>query len=159
MANAKGKVTQVIGAVVDVQFDDHLPEILNALGIIHMRRGENQKALPFFNKAIEINPAYVPAKLNLAVFEHHYGADKRKALAAYQSLLLQHPNNPHTEAVQIAAANLDRELNPSSAPSPAIAAAKSGSCSSATPNSSIACSSTVRLPQSRDRAMALRKAS
>ncbi|MHA3913672.1 F0F1 ATP synthase subunit beta [Halovulum sp. GXIMD14793] len=31
MANAKGKVTQVIGAVVDVQFDDALPEILNAL--------------------------------------------------------------------------------------------------------------------------------
>ncbi|WP_101065719.1 F0F1 ATP synthase subunit beta [Roseovarius salinarum] len=31
MANAKGKVTQVIGAVVDVEFDDHLPEILNAL--------------------------------------------------------------------------------------------------------------------------------
>ncbi|MFP4237764.1 MAG: F0F1 ATP synthase subunit beta, partial [Rhodosalinus sp.] len=31
MANAKGKVTQVIGAVVDVQFGDHLPEILNAL--------------------------------------------------------------------------------------------------------------------------------
>jgi F-type H+/Na+-transporting ATPase subunit beta len=31
MANAKGKVTQVIGAVVDVHFDDHLPEILNAL--------------------------------------------------------------------------------------------------------------------------------
>ena len=29
--NATGKVTQVIGAVVDVQFDDHLPEILNAL--------------------------------------------------------------------------------------------------------------------------------
>ena len=28
---AQGKVTQVIGAVVDVQFDDHLPEILNAL--------------------------------------------------------------------------------------------------------------------------------
>ena len=31
MANAKGKITQVIGAVVDVQFADHLPEILNAL--------------------------------------------------------------------------------------------------------------------------------
>ncbi|MFQ1701461.1 F0F1 ATP synthase subunit beta [Loktanella agnita] len=31
MANAKGKITQVIGAVVDVQFDDHLPQILNAL--------------------------------------------------------------------------------------------------------------------------------
>jgi F-type H+-transporting ATPase subunit beta len=31
MARAIGKITQVIGAVVDVQFDDHLPEILNAL--------------------------------------------------------------------------------------------------------------------------------
>ncbi len=29
--NNIGRVTQVIGAVVDVQFDDHLPEILNAL--------------------------------------------------------------------------------------------------------------------------------
>ncbi|WP_108482889.1 F0F1 ATP synthase subunit beta [Oceaniglobus ichthyenteri] len=31
MANAKGKITQVIGAVVDVHFDDELPQILNAL--------------------------------------------------------------------------------------------------------------------------------
>jgi len=31
MANAKGKITQVIGAVVDVQFGEHLPAILNAL--------------------------------------------------------------------------------------------------------------------------------
>src|SRR5215510_2313530 len=30
-ANAVGKITQVIGAVVDVQFDGHLPAILNAL--------------------------------------------------------------------------------------------------------------------------------
>jgi F-type H+-transporting ATPase subunit beta len=31
MATSRGKVTQVIGAVVDVQFDGHLPAILNAL--------------------------------------------------------------------------------------------------------------------------------
>ena len=30
-SNAVGKITQVIGAVVDVTFDDHLPAILNAL--------------------------------------------------------------------------------------------------------------------------------
>jgi len=30
-ANATGKITQVIGAVVDVQFEAHLPQILNAL--------------------------------------------------------------------------------------------------------------------------------
>ena len=29
--NVKGKVSQVIGAVVDVEFDGHLPDILNAL--------------------------------------------------------------------------------------------------------------------------------
>src|SRR6187401_514121 len=30
-SNKVGKITQVIGAVVDVQFDGHLPAILNAL--------------------------------------------------------------------------------------------------------------------------------
>ncbi len=30
--NQVGMVTQVIGAVVDVKFDGHLPQILNALG-------------------------------------------------------------------------------------------------------------------------------
>src|SRR5262245_55665888 len=29
--NKQGRVSQVIGAVVDVQFDEHLPAILNAL--------------------------------------------------------------------------------------------------------------------------------
>src|ERR1700740_3048861 len=31
MANKVGRITQVIGAVVDVQFEGHLPPILNAL--------------------------------------------------------------------------------------------------------------------------------
>jgi F-type H+/Na+-transporting ATPase subunit beta len=31
MAQAEGRIAQVMGAVVDVQFEDHLPEILNAL--------------------------------------------------------------------------------------------------------------------------------
>ena len=31
MSNKVGRITQVIGAVVDVHFDDHLPAILNAL--------------------------------------------------------------------------------------------------------------------------------
>src|SRR5260221_6732451 len=31
MASKNGRITQVIGAVVDVQFDGHLPAILNAL--------------------------------------------------------------------------------------------------------------------------------
>ncbi|MCB2093936.1 MAG: F0F1 ATP synthase subunit beta [Rhodobacteraceae bacterium] len=34
-AQAQGKITQVIGAVVDVQFDDNLPAILNALETVN----------------------------------------------------------------------------------------------------------------------------
>jgi F-type H+-transporting ATPase subunit beta len=40
--NKPGRVTQVIGAVVDVQFDDHLPAILNAL---ETKNGNNRLVL------------------------------------------------------------------------------------------------------------------
>src|SRR5881392_2191828 len=42
MANPVGHVTQVIGAVVDVQFEGHLPAILNAL---ETRNGGNRLVL------------------------------------------------------------------------------------------------------------------
>jgi F-type H+-transporting ATPase subunit beta len=41
-ANQTGHVTQVIGAVVDVQFEGHLPAILNA---IETRNGGNRLVL------------------------------------------------------------------------------------------------------------------
>ena len=37
-----GHITQVIGAVIDVKFDDHLPPILNAL---ETKNGENRLVL------------------------------------------------------------------------------------------------------------------
>ena len=40
--NKPGRITQVIGAVVDVQFDDHLPAILNAL---ETKNGDNRLVL------------------------------------------------------------------------------------------------------------------
>ena len=40
--NAVGKITQVIGPVIDVQFDGHLPEILNAL---ETKNGDNRLVL------------------------------------------------------------------------------------------------------------------
>src|SRR5260370_16957319 len=41
-ANQPGRITQVIGAVVDVQFEGHLPAILNA---IETRNGGNRLVL------------------------------------------------------------------------------------------------------------------
>ena len=40
--NATGKITQVIGAVVDVQFEGDLPPILNAL---HTQNGDTRLVL------------------------------------------------------------------------------------------------------------------
>ena len=39
-ANAKGRLTQVIGAVVDVEFEGALPAILNALETSGLQDGE-----------------------------------------------------------------------------------------------------------------------
>src|SRR6201997_2589042 len=41
-ANQTGRVTQVMGAVVDVQFEGHLPAILNAL---ETKNGDNRLVL------------------------------------------------------------------------------------------------------------------
>src|SRR5665213_2344187 len=41
-ANQTGRITQVIGAVVDVQFEGHLPAILNA---IETKNGNNRLVL------------------------------------------------------------------------------------------------------------------
>lgn len=47
-----GKVSQVIGAVVDVEFEDKMPEILNALKI--EQKGEPEKGIPEFNLTLEV---------------------------------------------------------------------------------------------------------
>ena len=43
---ATGRITQVIGAVVDVQFDGHLPEILNALETDEQRQPPGARSRP-----------------------------------------------------------------------------------------------------------------
>ena len=106
------------------QLSDSNPEILNALGLIHLHRGERKKAYPFFDKAIELNANYAPAKFNRAVCEHMYGDDRRKALAGYQAFLAQHSGTELAERALIVATALDKELNPRPiAPPPALASA------------------------------------
>jgi tetratricopeptide (TPR) repeat protein len=94
------------------QMSDSNPEILNALGVIHLHHGEREKAMPFFDRAIELNANYAPAKLNKAICEHRYGGDRQRALDAYNRFALEHPNAPQAEEAMIVAAALDRELHP-----------------------------------------------
>jgi F-type H+-transporting ATPase subunit beta len=48
----EGKVAQVIGAVVDVEFEDKMPEILNALKIA--QPGDKEKGIPDINITLEV---------------------------------------------------------------------------------------------------------
>jgi len=48
----EGRVAQVIGAVVDVEFDDKLPPILNALKVEHP--GDPEKGVPEINLTLEV---------------------------------------------------------------------------------------------------------
>jgi len=48
----EGKVAQVIGAVVDVEFEDQMPEILNALTIA--QPGDKDKGIPDINVTLEV---------------------------------------------------------------------------------------------------------
>ncbi len=52
MAQNEGRVSQVIGAVVDVEFDDQLPEILNAIKI--QQKGDPDKGVPEIDLTLEV---------------------------------------------------------------------------------------------------------
>ena len=63
--NAVGKITQVIGAVVDVQFEDHLPAILNALET----KNQCNRLLLEVAQVLEIGLSPVQAGVLLAVLQ------------------------------------------------------------------------------------------
>src|SRR4030067_1317338 len=48
----EGKVVQVIGAVVDVEFEEKMPEILNALKV--EQKAEPEKGIPELNLTLEV---------------------------------------------------------------------------------------------------------
>ena len=54
-ANQTGRITQVIGAVVDVQFEGHLPAILNA---IETKNGGNRLVLEVAQHLGEVHGAH-----------------------------------------------------------------------------------------------------
>ena len=55
--NITGKISQVLGAVVDVEFDSQLPSILNALDIqvINLETGRELS----YNKENLLNPFFI----------------------------------------------------------------------------------------------------
>ena len=58
-ANQIGRVTQVMGAVVDVQFEGHLPAILNSL---ETKNGGNRLVLDAYAQALAHDQRLAPLR-------------------------------------------------------------------------------------------------
>ncbi len=60
-----------------------IPAYWNLVGTCHLNQGSQRKALLFYNKALEVNPGYVPALNNIGVMYSRQGEDQ-KALVAFE---------------------------------------------------------------------------
>ena len=87
-------------------------EALNDLGIIQVQRNRPRDAIGYFNTALQEQPRFSPALLNLAVVHHQYLNDRPAALQKYHEYLAvtSHPDNG--AEIEAVARQLDLELNP-----------------------------------------------
>ena len=88
---------------------------LNRLGVVQLERKQPMKALDSFHGALQKQPDYSAAQLNLAIVLHRHSPPnvsqpRAQALAAYRKYLEMNPKG--AQAVRRIVADLDRELNP-----------------------------------------------
>ncbi len=124
------KNRQLDNAKKSLEYSQHLvpsAETLNILGMLQIQRGRAADAVPIFTAALQQDPEYAPALLNLAVVYHQYLGDKRKALANYQQFLNAAKQAPEVAQVQATVRQLENELNstvanvaPSPVPAPVV---------------------------------------
>ena len=97
-------------------------EALNALGMVHFAKGRAADAAKSFQSALEAQPGFAPAILNLAVIFHSSRDvnDHRRALKFYRDYLAA---NPNVQEVENAARQIEAELNPGIRPSVTISGA------------------------------------
>ena len=87
----------------------------NRLGVVQLERKQPMKALDSFRSALQKQPNYSAAQLNLAIVLHRHALPnvsqpRVQALAAYRKYLEMNPKGP--QAVKGIVADLDREVNP-----------------------------------------------
>jgi tetratricopeptide (TPR) repeat protein len=88
------------------------PEAENDLGVIQFQRRRWQDAHNSFNLALAHNPGYGPAQLNIAIVNHQMLNNRSVALKQYKAYLASQPRGGDWDSVDLAARQLDEELNP-----------------------------------------------
>ncbi|MFN7137767.1 MAG: tetratricopeptide repeat protein [Limisphaerales bacterium] len=88
------------------------PHLYNSLGMIEVQRGRPRDSVRYFNLALQKQPNYAPAVLNLAVVHHAHLNDRRTALQRYREFLSYQPRSSNLREIEAAARQIELELNP-----------------------------------------------
>ena len=92
------------------------PEALNGLGLIQIQRNRPNEAAQFFNSALQQQPDYAPALLNLAIVSQASLNNRPLALQKYREYLALPARPANWEAVNAAASALDQDIKGVSRP-------------------------------------------
>ncbi len=76
------------------------PELLNLLGIVHVRQRDYREAEPCFRQSIERDPKFAAAYLNLATLEQQHLARPKDAMLHYQKYLDLAPKSERRNLIQ-----------------------------------------------------------
>lgn len=103
------------------------PEALNGIGVVYLQRRDPRQAAVYFNNALDAQPDYAPALLNLAIVNHVNLNNPSLALRKYREYLALPVRPTNWEAVNLTAEALDQQLHPESdAPAIQSAAGETG---------------------------------
>jgi tetratricopeptide (TPR) repeat protein len=119
------RARQLEGARLDYEYAETLKstaEACNALGLIQLQQVRTlsadrmRTAISLFQTALERDPHYGPALLNLAIVLQNYANEPKDALADYQQYLALQPAPPQAADVAKIAHDLDVKLRISMVP-------------------------------------------
>ncbi len=89
------------------------PEAMNGLGLIQQQRSRSPEAAKWFEAALQQQPDYAPALLNLAIVSQYSLNNRARALQKYREYLALLARPANWEAVNAAATALEQDLNAS----------------------------------------------
>ena len=87
------------------------PETMNGLGLIQQQRSRSSEAAKWFEAALQQQPDYAPALLNLAIVSQYSLNNRARALQKYREYLALPARPANWEAVNAAATALEQDLN------------------------------------------------
>ena len=98
--------------------DTNNPAALNGLGLARIQRNRPREAAQFFAAAVQAQPDYAPALLNLASVNQQYLRDNKAALDNYRAYLALTPRPANWDEVNALVASLEQPAVAAAAPAP-----------------------------------------